>query len=68
MLKSILKALIVFFAPTLLLIIAPIPIYYIVSKLQGDFIGDITSCLIIILFASSYCKVLDKIGELVNRL
>ena len=68
MLKEILKALILIFVPTLLLAITSIALYYIVSQLQGSVIGDMTSCLTIILFAVLYSKALGEIGNLIDRL
>ena len=66
--KSILKALVLIFVPTLLLIITSIFLYYIVGQLQGSFIGDMTSCLVIILSIVLYSKALGKIGNLIDRL
>ena len=68
MLKSILKALILIFAPTLLLTITSIALCYIVGQLQGSVIGDMTSCLTIILFIVLYSKALGQIGNLIDRL
>ena len=68
MLKEILKALAIIFIPTLLLTITTIFLYYIVGQLQGSFIGDMTSCLTIILFVILYSKALGKIGNLIDRL
>ena len=66
--KEILKALVLIFVPTLLLVITSIFLYYIVGQLQGSFIGDMTSCLTIILFVWLYSKVLGKIGNLIDKL
>ena len=66
--KSILKALILIFVPTLLLVITSIALYYIVGQLQGSFWGDADSCLAIILFAGLYSKALGNIGNLIDRL
>ena len=66
--KSILKALAIIFVPTLLLTITSIFLYYIVGQLQGSVIGDMTSCLTIILFIVLYSKALGKIGNLIDRL
>ena len=68
MLKEILKALVLIFVPTLLLIITSIFLYYIVGQLQGSVIGDMTSWLIIILFVVLYSKALGQIGNLIDRL
>ena len=68
MLKSILKALVLIFTPTLLLAITSIALCYIVSQLQGSLMGDIDSCLVIILFVILYSKALGKIGNLIDRL
>lgn len=68
MLKSILKALAIIFVPTLLLTITSIFLYYIVGQLQGSFIGDMTSCLIVILFVVLYSTTLGKIGNLIDGL
>ena len=66
--KSILKALILIFAPTLLLAITSIALYYIVGQLQGSLMGSIVSWLIIILSIVLYSKALGKIGNLIERL
>ena len=66
--KSILKALILIFTPTLLLIITSIFLYYIVGQLQGSVIGDMTSCLIIILSIVLYSKALGQVGNLIDSL
>ena len=66
--KSILKALVLIFVPTLLLIITSIFLYYIVGQLQGSVIGDMTSWLIIILFVVLYSKALGQVGNLIDRL
>ena len=68
MLKEILKALVLIFVPTLLLIITSIFLYYIVGQLQGSFMGSIVSWLIIILSIVLYSKALGKIGNLIDRL
>ena len=68
MLKEILKALAIIFIPTLLLTITSIFLYYIVGQLQGSVIGDMTSCLTIILSIVLYSKALGKIGNLIDRL
>ena len=66
--KSILKALVLIFVPTLLLIITFIFLYYIVGQLQGSVIGDMTSCLTIILSIVLYSKALGQVGNLIDRL
>ena len=68
MLKEILKALAIIFIQTLLLTITSIFLYYIVGQLQGSFIGDMTSCLTIILFVILYSKALGQVGNLIDRL
>ena len=68
MLRSILKVLVLIFVPTLLLIITSIFLYYIVGQLQGSVIGDMTSCLTIILFVVLYSKALGQVGNLIDRL
>ena len=68
MFRSILKALILIFAPTLLLATTSIALYYIVGQLQGSVIGDMTSWLIIILSIVLYSKALGKVGNLIDRL
>ena len=68
MLKEILKALVIIFVPTLLLAITSIALYYIVGQLQGSVIGEMTSCLIIILFVVLYSKALGQVGNLIDRL
>ena len=68
MFRSILKALILIFAPTLLLTITSIFLYYIVGQLQGTLMGSIVSWLIIILSIVLYSKALGKVGNLIERL
>ena len=68
MLRSILKALIVVFATTLLLIITSIALCDIISQLQGSLMGSIISWLIIILSIVLYSKALGKIGNLIDRM
>ena len=67
-LRSVLKALVIIFVPTLLLAITSVSLYYIVGQLQGSVIGEMTSCLIIILFAVLYSKALGQVGNLIDRL
>ena len=66
--KEILKALVIIFVPTLLLTITSIALYYIVGQLQGSVIGEMTSCLIIILFVVLYSKALGQVGNLIDKL
>ena len=68
MFRSILKALLLVFAATLVLVVTSIALYYIVSQLQGSVIGDMTSCLTIILFVVLYSKALGQVGNLIDRL
>ena len=68
MLKEILKALVIIFVPTLLLATTSIALYYIVGQLQGSVIGEMTSCLIIILFVVLYSKALGQVGNLIDKL
>ena len=66
--KSILKALVLIFVPTLLLVITSIFLYYIVGQLQVSVIGEMASCLIIILFVVLYSKALGQVGNLIDKL
>ena len=66
--KSILKALVLIFVPTLLLIITSIALCYIISQLQGSLMGSIVSWLIIILSIVLYSKALGKVGNLIDKL
>ena len=68
MFRSIIKALLLVFVQTLLLTITSIFLYYIVGQLQGSFIGDMTSCLTIILFVILYSKALGQVGNLIDKL
>ena len=68
MFRSILKALLLVFVQTLLLIITSIALCYIVSQLQGSLMGSVVSWLIIILSIVLYSKALGKIGNLIDRL
>ena len=67
-LRSVLKALVLIFVPILLLAITSIFLCYIVGKLQGSVIGDMTSCLTIILFVVLYSKALGQVGNLIDKL
>ena len=68
MLKEILKALVLIFAPTLLLVNTSIALCYIINQLQGSIMGSIVSWLIIILSIVLYSKALGKVGNLIDRL
>ena len=68
MLRSVLKALTLIFVPTLLLVITSIALYYIVGQLQGSPLGDVDSCLVIILFGWLYSEALGQIGNLIDKL
>ena len=68
MLKSIIKALLLIFATTLVLIITSVLLCYTVRELQGDLIGNILSFIITILIIALYSDVLGKIGNLIDRL
>ena len=68
MLRSVLKALTLIFVPTLLLVITSIALYYIVGQLQGSSLGDVDSCLVIILFVWLYSKALGQVGNLIDKL
>lgn len=68
MLKSIIKALILVLATTLVLIVTSILLCYTVRELQGDLIGNILSFIITVLIIALYSDVLGKIGNLIDRL
>ena len=68
MLKSILKALILIFATTLVLVVTSVLLYYTVRELQGDIIGNILSFVITVLIIALYSEVLGKIGNLIDKL
>ena len=68
MLKSIIKALLLIFATTLVLIITSVLLCYTVRELQGDLIGNILSFIITVLIIALYSDVLGKIGNLIDRL
>ena len=68
MLKSILKALILIFATTLVLVVTSILLCYTVRELQGDFIGNILSFVVTVLIIALYSDVLGKIGNLIDKL
>ena len=68
MLKSILKALLLVFATTLVLVATSVLLCYTVRELQGNLIGDILSFVITVLIIALYSDVLGKIGNLIDRL
>ena len=68
MLKSIIKALLLIFATTLVLIVTSVLLCYTVRELQGDLIGNILSLIITILIIALYSEALGKIGNLIDRL
>ena len=68
MLKSIIKALLLIFATTLVLIVTSVLLCYTVRELQGELIGNILSFIITVLIIALYSDVLGKIGNLIDRL
>ena len=68
MLKSILKALILIFTTTLMLVVTSVLLCYTVRELQGDLIGNILSFVITVLIIALYSEALGKIGNLIDRL
>ena len=68
MLKSILKALLLVFAATLVLVVTSILLCYTVRELQGNLIGNILSFVVTVLIIALYSDVLGKIGNLIDRL
>ena len=68
MLKSIIKALLLIFATTLVLIITSVLLCYTVRELQGDLIGNTLSFAITVLIIVLYSEVLGKIGNLIDKL
>ena len=68
MLKSILKALLLVFATTLMLVVTSVLLCYTVRELQGDIIGNILSFVVTVLIIALYSDVLGKIGNLIDRL
>ena len=68
MLRSILKALILIFATTLVLVVTSVLLCYTVRELQGDLIGNILSFAITVLIIALYSDVLGKIGRLIDKL
>ena len=68
MLKSIIKALLLVFAATLVLVVTSVLLCYTVRELQGNLIGNILSFIITVLIIALYSDVLGKIGNLIDRL
>ena len=68
MLKSNIKALLLIFATTLVLIVTSVLLCYTVRELQGNLIGNILSFVITVLIIALYSDVLGKIGNLIDRL
>ena len=68
MLKSIIKALLLIFATTLVLIITSALLCYTVRELQGNLIGNILSFVITVLIIALYSEALGKIGNLIDKL
>ena len=68
MLRSILKALLLVFAATLVLVVTSVLLCYTVRELQGNLIGNILSFVITVLIIALYSDVLGKIGNLIDRL
>ena len=68
MLKSIIKALLLIFATTLVLVVTSVLLCYTVRELQGNLIGNILSFIITVLIIALYSEVLGKIGNLIDRL
>lgn len=68
MFRSILKALLLVFAATLVLVVTSVLLCYTVRELQGNLIGNILSFVITVLIIVLYSEVLGKIGNLIERL
>ena len=68
MLKSIIKAWLLIFATTLVLVVTSVLLCYTVRELQGDLIGNILSFIITVLIIELYSEALGKIGNLIDRL
>ena len=68
MFRSILKALLLVFAATLVLVVTSVLLCYTVRELQGNLIGNILSFVITVLIIALYSDVLGKIGNLIDRL
>ena len=68
MFRSILKALLLVFAATLVLVVTSVLLCYTVRELQGDIIGNILSFVVTVLIIALYSDVLGKIGNLIDKL
>ena len=68
MFRSILKALLLVFATTLVLVATSVLLCYTVRELQGNLIGNILSFVITVLIIALYSEALGKIGNLIDRL
>ena len=68
MFKSILKALVLIFATTLVLVATSVLLCYTVRELQGNLIGNILSFVITVLIIALYSDALGKIGNLIDKL
>ena len=68
MFRSILKALLLVFAATLVLVVTSVLLCYTVRELQGNLIGNILSFVITVLIIALYSDVIGKIGNLIDRL
>ena len=68
MFRSILKALLLVFAATLVLVVTSVLLCYTVRELQGNLIGNILSFVVTVLIIALYSDVLGKIGNLIDRL
>ena len=68
MFRSILKALLLVFAATLVLVVTSVLLCYTVRELQGDIIGNILSFVITVIIIALYSDVLGKIGNLIDKL
>ena len=68
MFRSILKALLLVFAATLVLVVTSVLLCYTVRELQGNLIGNILSFVVTVLIIALYSDVLGKIGNLIDKL
>ena len=68
MFRSILKALLLVFAATLVLVVTSVLLCYTVRELQGEIIGNILSSVVTVLIIALYSEALGKIGNLIDRL
>ena len=68
MFRSILKALLLIFATTLVLVATSVLLCYTVRELQGGLIGNILSFVVTVLIIALYSEALGKIGNLIDRL